>query len=62
MTRSIRDRRQISFLILSKFKQINQFLFPLKSENHGVPDDFREAEVNSFKFTYYWKRDSARIP
>ena len=35
-------RRQISFLILSKFKRINEFLFTLKSsENLWLFDDFR---------------------
>ena len=37
----IRDHLQISLLILSEFKRINQFLFPLKlPENHRFSDDF----------------------
>ena len=38
----IRSRHQISLLILSEFKRINQLLFPLKSpENQRFSDDFR---------------------
>ena len=45
------DRLQISLLILSKFKQINQLLFPLKSsENHRAI-----KPVNSLKFSQYYK-------
>ena len=40
---ALRDRCQISLLILSKFKQINQLRFPLKSsENLWFPDEFRD--------------------
>ena len=36
------NRLQISFIILSVFKQINQLLFPLKSsDNHRFSDDLR---------------------
>ena len=39
----IKDRLQISLLILSEFKRINWLLFPLKSsENLWFSDDFRE--------------------
>ena len=39
----VRDRLQGLLLILSKFKQTNYLLFPLKSsENHTFSDDFRE--------------------
>ena len=40
-TASIRDRLQISLLILSEFKYINELLLPLKSlKNLQFSDDF----------------------
>ena len=39
---TFRDRHQISFLTLIKFRRINQLLFPLKSlQNIRISDDFR---------------------
>ena len=43
----IRVHYQISLLILTKFEQTNEFLFPLKSwENHGFSDHFKGIQVN----------------
>ena len=42
-----RDLVQISPLILSEFKQINELLFPLKpSENQWFSDNIRENRKN----------------
>ena len=43
----LRDRLQISLLILNEFKGINLLLFPLKlSENRRFADEFSVIEVN----------------
>ena len=43
----LRDRLQISLLILSEFKGINLLLFPLKlPENRRFADEFSVIEVN----------------
>ena len=39
---SLSDRRQISLLVMNKFKEINLIVFPLKSlEHRRFSDDFR---------------------
>ena len=41
----------MSFLIISKFKQINKILFPPKSsENHRFSDDFRGNKSYVIRF------------
>lgn len=43
----VRDRRQISLLIVSEFKGSNELLFSLKlTENPRFSDDLRETEFD----------------